>query len=123
MSTPKIDTSAVMALATERAPLWLRYPTQAEAQPAHLVMDADGIVTARIYTEIGGGMPMDIAMGRRLCWRIPRTLTGEQLWPAGVELARAVAELEGIAEADGVILDGDLAQVLQARRSAQEVAA
>ena len=29
MSTPKIDTSAVLALTTERAPLWTRYPSQA----------------------------------------------------------------------------------------------
>ena len=105
MSTPKIDTSAVLALTAERAPLWLRYPTQAEAQPAHLVMDADGIVTARIDPEIGNGMPMDIAMGRRLCWRIPGTLTGEQLSNLITD-ERTVALLERIHAGHAIAWDG-----------------
>ena len=105
MSTPKIDTSAVLALTTERAPLWLRYPTQAQAQPAHLVMDADGIVTARIDPEIGNGMPMDIAMGRRLWWRIPATLTGEQLSDLITD-ERTVALLERIHAGHTIEWDG-----------------
>lgn len=72
------------------APLYERYASQTNAQPANVVLYCDTAeLTAFAAGEIGGGVPADVYHRRVLRWHVCNELTG----PAVAELLAEVAPL------------------------------
>ena len=64
----------------DRAPLYMRYPTQGNPQPAYIQLSEDGEISADWDGVVGSGAPIDVWNRQTLRWRLPHSeLTGEDV--------------------------------------------
>ena len=74
-----IDISRIASICNETLPVYLKYERQSSAQPAHIELSEDGVVTAGANPEIGNAVTMDVWHRRTLQWSINPRLTGAQI--------------------------------------------
>jgi len=72
----KIDTTLPN---DNNAPLYEKYPTELQPQPAYLRMDEDGDVDVYVSGEIGNATPMDVWHDRTLRWTLSPELARDQV--------------------------------------------
>ena len=65
--------------AEDSCPLFYRYPTQINAQPAYVQMDEEGDITTGYNTEIGNGATPDVWYKCTLRWNVAPEIKGESL--------------------------------------------
>ncbi len=60
------------------APVYTKYDSEFQPQPAYIRMDEDGEIDAWVNGEING-TPMSVWHGRTLTWRVPSNVRGDAL--------------------------------------------
>ena len=61
------------------APVYTKYDSEFQPQPAYIRMDEDGEIDAWVNGEIGNAVPASIWHGRTLTWRVPSNVRGDAL--------------------------------------------
>lgn len=61
------------------APVYTKYDSEFQPQPAYIRMDEDGEIDAWVNGEIGNAVPASIWNGRTLTWRVPSDVKGDAL--------------------------------------------
>lgn len=61
------------------APVYEKYDSEFQAQPAYIRMDEGGEIDAWVNGEIGNAVPAFILNGRTLTWHVPSNVRGDAL--------------------------------------------